>query len=246
MKYILFWLLSIHTATDSIQAQIIHSPVESSIYTVDIHASFDSLLQTHVSDKGVVNYKGLKKDRAILEAYLQTLSDNIPQEDDSRAAQMAYWINAYNAFTLHLIVKNYPIASITKLDDGKTWDIKRIVLANKKYSLNKIENEILRSKYKDPRIHFAVNCAAKSCPPLYNRAYTAENLETVLDERTKAFVNNTAYNTLSAKSVKISKIFEWYAGDFGDITTFLNQYSSKKITPKATVSYQEYNWDLNN
>jgi hypothetical protein len=123
--------------------------------------------------------------------------------------------------------------------------VKRIKLANKKYSLNKIENEILRPQFKDPRIHFAVNCAAKSCPPLYNHAYTAENLETTLEARTKTFINNTKYNTLTSKSVKISRIFEWYSADFGNIQAFLNKYSNKKINSEASVEYNEYNWDLN-
>jgi hypothetical protein len=253
MKYILFWLLAFQTSADSLHAQqttATEQPVTEqraavAVAPTSIHDALDSLLLRHVSDLGVVNYKGLKKDREALEAYLQVLSDNVPQETDSREAQMAYWINAYNAFTLHLIVKNYPVTSITKFDDGKTWDVKRITLANKKYSLNKIENEILRPKFKDARIHFAVNCAAKSCPPLHNRAYTADNLEQLLDERTRAFVNNPKYNTLGKQSVKISKIFEWYAADFGNIQTFLNKYSDKKVNAKATVTYDEYNWDLN-
>jgi Protein of unknown function, DUF547 len=235
MKYILFWLLSLSFPQPPVAQPIV----------VDIHAGFDSLLQKNVSDMGIVNYKGIKKDKAKLDAYLQILSDNIPQETDSRAEKMAYWINAYNAFTLDLIVDNYPTTSITKFDEGKTWDVKRIKLANKKYSLNKIENEILRPQFKDPRIHFAVNCAAKSCPPLYNHAYTAENLETTLEARTKAFVNDTKYNTLTSKSVKISRIFEWYGTDFGNIQAFLNKYSNKKINSGATVAYNEYNWDLN-
>ncbi len=255
MKYILFWLLALQTPIDTLQAQqtpVVEQPApptatepRAALVSTSIHDAFDSLLQKHVSNQGVVNYKGLKKDRAPLEAYLQTLSDNVPQDSDSRESQMAYWINAYNAATLHLIIKNYPLTSITKLDEGKTWDVKRITLANKKYSLNKIENEILRPKYKDARIHFAVNCAAKSCPPLHNRAYTADNLEQLLDERTRAFVGNAKYNTLGKQSVKISKIFEWYATDFGNIQSFLNKYSDKKVGTKATVTYDEYNWDLN-
>ncbi len=247
MKYILFWLLAVQTATPSAQAQeIIPDASKQTVeQVVSIHGAFDTLLQTYVSDKGVVNYKGLKKEQAKLETYLQTLSDHIPQDSDSRSAQMAYWINAYNAFTLHLIVKNYPVSSIIKLDDGKTWDVKRIMLANKKYSLNKIENDILRPKFKDPRVHFAINCAAKSCPPLYNHAFTEDNLERVLEERTRAFVNDPAFNTISAKSVKLSRIFEWYAADFGNIQAWLNQYSTKKVNAQATVSHFEYNWDLN-
>ena len=86
--------------------------------------------------------------------------------------KMAYWINVYNAFTIKMIVDNYPVSSITKLHGGKPWDVKWIELGEKKYSLNEIEHNILRPQFKDARIHFAVNCAAQSCPPILNKAWT--------------------------------------------------------------------------
>lgn len=209
------------------------------------HAAWDALLQQAVSENGKVNYKTFKNNKTALEAYLKTLSDNPPQESWSRAEKMAYWINAYNAFTIGLIADNYPLASILKLDSGKTWDVKRIALGDKKYSLNQIENDILRPQYKDARIHFALNCAAKSCPPLYNRAFTAENLETNLEARTKAFLNNTRYNTITASKASLSKIFEWYAADFGELQKFLNRYANTPLKSGATIEYLEYDWDLN-
>ena len=128
---------------------------------------WNGLLRKYVNSSGKVNYKGFKSDKSKLDAYLKELENNPIQENWSKAKKMAYWINAYNAFTIKLIVDNYPISSITKLHGGKPWDVKWIKLGGQTYSLNNIENDILRPKYKDARIHFAVNCAAKSCPPLF-------------------------------------------------------------------------------
>ncbi|MBK6993643.1 MAG: DUF547 domain-containing protein [Lewinellaceae bacterium] len=209
------------------------------------HESFDSILQKHVSDAGKVNYKGLKTDKAALDAYCKMLSENPVEESWTKEEKMAYWTNAYNAFTLKLIVDNYPTKSILNFDGGKTWDVRRIKIGDKKYSLNNIENDILRPQFKDPRIHFAINCAAKSCPPLWNHAYTAENLELALENRTRDFVNNSNYNTLSASRAQVSKIFDWYGADFGDLKKFLNQYSETKLNNSTAVVFKEYNWDLN-
>jgi len=209
------------------------------------HLGLDSLLKKYVSTAGKVDYAGLKTNKKALDAYCKYLGEHVPDDSWSKQEQMAYWINAYNAFTLQLIVSNYPIASINKLDKGKTWDVKRITLGGKKYSLNMIENDILRPKFKDPRVHFAINCAAKSCPPLYNRAFTPETLETTLEARAKAFVTNKQYNTLSNNSAQVSKIFDWYAADFGDVKTFINKYSVSQVGRTAAITFQEYNWDLN-
>jgi Protein of unknown function, DUF547 len=209
------------------------------------HDAWDALLQKHVDADGKVDYKGFKSDKADLEAYLKTLADNPVQAEWSRAEKMAYWINAYNAFTVKLIVDNYPTKSILNFDGGKTWDVKRIALGGKKYSLNQIENDILRPQYKDARIHFAVNCAARSCPPLYNRAFTAENLESALEARADAFINNTGYNKISTTKANVSKIFEWYAADFGDLKKYLNKYSKKQLNASSAIVYNEYDWDLN-
>lgn len=208
-------------------------------------AIWDSLLQKHVDDDGRVDYRAFKADQPALDSFLQLLSTHPPLPEWPKEEQMAFWINAYNAFTIDLILDHYPVSSIMRLDGGKTWDVRRIPIGGKKYSLNQIENDILRPRFKDPRIHFAINCAARSCPPLLNRAYTAAQLDSLLDARTRAFINNSAYNSLGAKSVKISRIFEWYAADFGGVIGFLNRYSDKKIRSSAVVQYQEYDWGLN-
>lgn len=209
------------------------------------HETWDALLKKHVSATGQVNYKGIKAEKSKLEDYLKTLSTNAPEESWSKAEQMAFWINAYNAFTIKLIVDNYPTSSITKLHAGKPWDQKWIKIGSKTYTLNNIENDILRPQFKDARIHFAVNCAAKSCPPLLNAAWTAANLNANLDAQAKKFINNPAFNKLSEKKAEVSKIFEWYAADFGKLIDFLNKYATTKVSAKAKVSYLEYDWGLN-
>jgi hypothetical protein len=209
------------------------------------HEAWDALLRKYVNAKGQVNYKGLKKELPKIQAYLSLLQNTPPQGDWSRADKMAYWINAYNAFTVKLILDNYPLTSIMKLDNGKTWDVKRIRIGNLSYSLNDIEHEQIRKQFNDPRIHFAVNCAAKSCPPLLNKAWTAANLEADLERQTRAFVNNPQANLISVNQASLSKIFEWYAADFGNLADFLNRYSPVKISGKTSIRYQEYDWSLN-
>ncbi len=214
-------------------------------YSDSMHLMLDSLLQAYVNPAGQVNYKGLQNDLQRLNTYCLLLAEKTPDEQWSREAQMAYWINAYNAFTLQLVANNYPAKSIMRFDAGKTWDVRRITLQGKKYSLNEIENQILRPKFNDARVHFALNCAAKSCPPLYNRAFTSENLHAVLDQRTRLFINNPRFNSLGKKSVRVSKIFDWYKADFGDLRKFLNQYADKPVSAKAAITFNEYDWDLN-
>ncbi len=205
----------------------------------------EQLLQKYVSDEGKVNYKGLKLERKRLEEICQSLSSGEVAAGAPRNEQMAYWINVYNLFTIKLIVDNYPITSIQKLDNGKTWDVARIPIGEKKYSLNDIENKILRTKFKDARIHFALNCGAKSCPPLYNRAWKADNLEANLAQRTVKFINNQKFNKLAQTEIKIAKIFDWYQTDFGSIIDFLNKYSVTKINKNAKIVFLDYDWTLN-
>jgi hypothetical protein len=209
------------------------------------HDAWDKLLRQYVSTAGKVNYKGFQQSKKELTAYLDLLAKNPVQDAWSKNEKMAYWINAYNAFTVKLILDNYPTTSITKLHNGKPWDVKWIKLGEKTYSLNQIENDILRPQFKDARIHFALNCAAQSCPPLLNRAFTAENLNKYLDQQTKAFINNAKFNTISANAVQVSRIFDWYGSDFGDVVAYLNKYSTVKINAKTPVQFTEYNWALN-
>ncbi|MFT6358233.1 MAG: hypothetical protein ACJAYJ_002454 [Saprospiraceae bacterium] len=221
------------------------SKVDAPKNIVPNHSAWNDLLEKNVSAAGKVNYKGFKAQKTVLQNYLDELAANPPTNSWGRKEAMSYWINAYNAFTVKLIVDNYPLKSITDLEGGKPWDKKWIKLGGKTYSLNNIENDILRPKYKDARIHFAVNCAAISCPPILNKAWTASNLNANFNRQAKAFINNPKFNKTSADAVEISKIFDWYAADFDDIITYLNKYSTTKINAGAKVSYMEYDWALN-
>ncbi len=216
---------------------------EKEIEVLD-HKLFDAFLHKYVSLTGDVNYKMMKSHQIELESYINLLQNNPLKNNWTRNQKLAYWINTYNAFTLKLILDNYPVSSITDIAGGKPWDKKWIPLGGKVYSLNQIENDIIRPQFKEPRIHFAVNCAAKSCPKLGNFAYTAGNLNAKLTSQTKAFVNSSE-NEMSSNNIKISKIFEWYKSDFGVLNTFLNKYSTTKINTDATVEYNEYDWSLN-
>lgn len=209
------------------------------------HVLWDVQLGQFVSDKGVVDYSGWQSQEAALDKYLEALSKAVPTKSTPADVEMAYWINAYNAFTVKLILDNYPIKSIMKLDNGKVWDRKWIVLGNATYSLNDIEHEILRKEFDDPRIHFAVNCAAQSCPPLWNRAFTKDNLDLGLEKRTRTFINNPVYNSLHKNKLTLSKIFDWYRQDFGDLVAYVSQYTNMGIDKSATVNFHEYDWSLN-
>ena len=209
------------------------------------HDTWDELLRKYVSASGQVNYGGFKQDKGKLQSYLDLLADNAPTSSMSKNDKIAYWINAYNAFTVDLMVDNYPLSSILKLDGGKTWYVKRITIGGKKYSLNDIEKNILIGQYKEGRVHFAINCAAQSCPPLRNRAWKGSSLNSDLDRASKDFINNNKYNQISKKKANLSRIFDWYKGDFGDVNTFINKYSDIPITSKSKIDFNEYNWDLN-
>ena len=209
------------------------------------YKSWDTFLKKYVSATGDVDYKSIKANKKELDAITKTFSATSVLPSWSKSDQLAFWINAYNAFTIDLIVNNYPLKSIQGLDGGKPWDVKRINIGGKKYSLNNIENDIIRPQFKDARIHFAVNCAAKSCPPILNGAFFGKTLDTQLDDVTKKFINNKKYQTISSSNITLSKIFDWYAVDFGEIVTFMNKYSTVKVNKNAQVTSREYNWALN-
>jgi hypothetical protein len=222
----------------------VKKPVETPVKKRDSdHSVWNDLLKKHVSATGKVNYKGFKTDLELLDSYMRSLNENAPSETASKEERLAYWINAYNAVTIRLIVVNYPLTSITKLDAGKPWDVKRYSNGGKKMSLNDIENNILRPMG-DARIHFALNCAAKSCPPILNEAFTAENVNKLLESRTKQFINSSR-TVVEKDAIKLSKVFEWYAKDFGNVVDFVNKYAKVKASKTAKVTYQEYDWSLN-
>lgn len=215
------------------------------------HAKWDALLKTYVSKAGIVNYKGFEADQKKLTAYLNELESIAPSASWSKNEIMVYWINAYNAYTVQLMVKNYPLKSIMDLKyNGKSaWDHKWIKIGSESLSLNDIEHVKLRKKYSDARIHFAVNCASFSCPILLNTAYTTEQLEAQLEAQAILFINDPKRNQISGSSAKISQLFEWYQGDFTTggktVIDFLNKYSKTKMKAGTKISYMNYDWNLN-
>ncbi|SFT85924.1 Protein of unknown function, DUF547 [Lishizhenia tianjinensis] len=217
------------------------------------HQLWTDLLVKYVDSTGKVDYVGFQKDSLALNTYLQQLAKHTVNDGWTYNQKKAYWINAYNAFTVKLIVDNYPVKSIKDLGGGiykvnTPWDIKFIKLGEKTYDLNNIEHGILRKDFSDPRIHAAVNCASISCPKLRQEAYRADQLEAQLTDQMRAFVNNPEKNTLSKKDIEISSLFKWFSGDFteeGDIIDFLNSYGDIKIDKDAKINYKDYNWDLN-
>lgn len=218
------------------------------------HAIWDSLLRQHVNDAGFVDYEGFLQDSLLFNEYLALLSNNHPNEQNwSKNDRLAYWINAYNAFTVELIMNHFPVTSIKDIKKGipfvnTVWDIKFIEIEDATYDLNNIEHGIIRAKFKDPRIHFAVNCASYSCPKLLNAAFTGEKLDQQLDQATRDFLADPTKNIIKEDQVQLSKILSWYRMDFrkyDGIIDFVNTYGPIKVSPKAKVKYIPYDWSLN-
>lgn len=219
------------------------------------HATWNTLLKKHVGNEGFVSYKGFIKDKTTFEGYLNTLSKTPPSDNWSKNEKMAYWINAYNAFTIKLIMDNYPVKSIKDIGSSiqipfvnTPWQYKFFSIGGEEMKLDEIEHKILRKQFEDPRIHFALVCASYSCPRLLNEAYTAEKLDQQLTTQAKHFLANKKKNEITANKLLLSKYFTWYKGDFtknGSLINYLNKYAPVKINKDADIDYKDYNWSLN-
>lgn len=196
------------------------------------------------------------KDRNILQNYLQYL-ENINISNYSQPEQFAYWINHYNARTVELILENYPIDSIKDISFSffsfGPWDEKLITVDGIDLSLNDIEHRILRPIWKDPRIHYAVNCASMGCPNLLPRPFTSETNEILLDEAAKGFINHPRGVRFEDETLVLSQIFDWYLVDFGgssdNLLKHILEYSEQQFSHtiehyKGKFEY-DYNWQLN-
>ena len=210
------------------------------------YKSYNKFLGSHISEKGNVNYDKIKTNKSELDAIVKQFEKTQPTEKWSREEKLAYYINAYNLYTLKIVTDNYPLKSIK--DIPSVWDKKFIPSGKEKTSLGDIEHKILR-KMNEPRIHFAINCASFSCPNLLNEAYLPKTLDKQLEVAAKSFVNDKTKNNITASEIKISEIFNWFGGDFKtkktSVIDFINNYSTVKIDKKAKVKYLEYNWSLN-
>lgn len=227
---------------------------------------YTSLLQEYVRE-GKVKYPQLCKDRRLAEsiAYLKSTDPNrLPNDRD----RLAFWINAYNAYTLKVICDHYPVKSINDLHSGglvigsvlntTIWDQDFVIINGKAMTLNQIEHKIIRPVFKDPRAHFALVCASKSCPPLRAEAYEGARLDQQLDDQARIFLSDPGRNhfDIANRKASISKIFDWYGKDFGknqqDILLFLSKFLSNEIaaairsdSEKWKVEYLHYDWSLN-
>ncbi|OZV69305.1 DUF547 domain-containing protein [Winogradskyella aurantia] len=216
-----------------------------SVYAQPDHSLWNNFLKTHVSPNGNVDYNSIQNSSTGLETYISTLLENAPTENWSKQEKLAYWINAYNALTIDLILRYYPINSIK--DIKKPWDQSLWQFGDTWYSLNDIEHKILRN-LNEPRIHFAIVCASVSCPKLQNTAFVADKLEAQLTNATKAFLADSSKNKISKDRLELSKIFRWFAKDFrteDSLIDFINRYTDVSILKDAKISYLDYNWDLN-
>ena len=227
---------------------------------------YNNILKKYVLN-GLVDYDNLVKDKN-LNTYIDALSKFDPNTLADKNEKLAFWINAYNAYTLKVIVDNYPISSINDLHTGgriighllkKTvWDKDFVIINNKKMNLNHIEHEIIRVKFKDPRIHFALVCGAISCPPLRNEAYLGSKLNEQLDEQARIFFTDRSKNSFDGKNhiARLSKILDWYGDDFGNndsqilerIKLYLPNQIAESIGDKIIkweIDFKSYDWDLN-
>ena len=231
------------------------SPPVGTTSNVPDHLLWDSLLKKYVDNTGLVNYKVFGEDSTLLSTYIEKLTSNIPNETWSENDQLAYWINLYNAATIKLILQHYPISSIKDIGASiqipfinTPWQIKFIILNGKKYNLDHIEHSIIRKMFDEPRIHFALVCAARSCPKLRNEAYIGDKLENQLTDQAKAFLSDSLKNNISVNKIIISKLFRWYGGDFkkkSSLIDYINQYSPEPIDKDADIDYMDYYWELN-
>jgi hypothetical protein len=218
------------------------------------HSIYGELLGKYVKN-GWVNYQGFKNEEGKLDRYLKVVEET-HTENLSRSEQFAFYINAYNAWTIKLILSEYPgVASIKDLGSilKSPWKKKFCRIDGDLVTLDHIEHGILRPRFRDPRVHFAVNCASKSCPPLISEPYLGSTLDQQLDDTVRAFVNDPEHNRFEGDTLYASKIFKWFAKDFDhDVYGFFLQYAEndlKKVLATkrdmARVKYLDYDWSLN-
>jgi Protein of unknown function, DUF547 len=221
------------------------------------HSILDSVLKARVSE-GRVDYAALSKDPR-LDDYLAKLEMADPAGLATRDERLAFWINAYNAYTLKLIVAHYPLKSIRDVPHAgldSPWDIPVAKVGGRVLTLNHIEHVILRKELAEPRIHYAVVCAAVSCPPLRAEAYVAERLDQQIGEQARLFLTKENRFLLKEKRAELSQIFNWFAADFGgkpeailrSLAPYLDEPIKAALASEAaqwTVVHREYDWALN-
>lgn len=212
-------------------------------------SELNTLLKTHVSPTGEVDYAAIKANPQQLNNYINYVKDvNISSWSANK--KKAFWMNVYNAFTIKLIVDNYPLKSIMDIKENNqnAWKIPFVQAAGRTLDLNDVEHEVLRKDFDDPRIHVGINCASYSCPPIPNYAFTESNVDAQLEILMGQFINDPKRNKLDSTNPQLSKIFEWFKGDFtkgSTLTEYINRFAKTKISDSANLGFLEYNWTLN-
>lgn len=218
---------------------------------------WNSLLGKYVNDKGMVNYRGFKTtDLPALDAFIGKLATARPETFATTAEREAFWVNAYNACVIRNVITSYPIDSVTKVSDF--FKKKAFIVASETLSLDDIENKKIRPVFKDARVHFALVCAARSCPRLLNRAYTGVALDATLDAQAREFLADTTKNRFETAATGpvawLSQVFRWFQGDFidaaGSTINFLKKYAPAAVqpalgNPALRINHLEYDWKLN-
>ena len=223
------------------------------------HSIFDQVLKTYVNNQGRIDYNGIAGDQSF-KIYMQTLK-SAQTDAMSRNGQLAFWINAYNAVTIDKVIKWKPEKSVRETFVPGVWTgtkfftTREHTVAGKSLSQDDIEHEILRKQLKEPRIHFAIICASSGCPPLPRWAYTQENVQAKLEEETRKYINSERGTRIdSAKNqLYLSKLFDWFAGDFeyasGSVLDYIRTYIDKSalafLDQNPKIKWLEYNWALN-
>jgi len=223
------------------------------------HSRFDQILYQYANNKGRVDYNGIAAN-PIFKAYMKSLES---AEIDAMSVneQLAFWLNAYNAVTIDKVIKWKPKKSVRETLIPGIWTSTKFftsrehTVAGKRMSQDDIENDILRKQFKDPRIHFAIICASSGCPLLPRFAYSAENVQTKLEEETRAYLNSARGTSIdeAENTLHISKLFDWFAGDFeskaGSVLNFIKPYLNEKtaafLKRNPRIAYIHYDWSLN-
>ena len=222
------------------------------------HSAFDGLLREHVDDNGWVDYAALAKDAKKLDEYISALA-GAPFDEMSRNERLALLINAYNAFTLRLILDYWDdgkLQSIMKIPSAKRWDDRRWKVGSHLWSLNQIEHEQIRPKFVEPDVHFALVCAAVGCPTLRNEAYHADRIDKQLDAQARYVHTHDRWFRFDASSnvVHLTKLYDWYGGDFEQVAGGVLEYAAR-YSPQLKdaidagrnprIKWLEYDWKLN-
>lgn len=217
--------------------------------TID-HGQWNELVKAYVTPQGMVDYAAFKRLEKFLDSYLLMLS-SVPLDALERDEKLALLINAYNAGTVKLIIENWPLKSIKDIPEEKRWKAERWNIGGKVYSLDQLENEVIRKQFNDPRVHFALNCASIGCPRLRDEAYTGDKLDKQLDEQVRFSLKDPRWLRFdeSANVVHVTKIFEWFPEDFkayGSREAFIAKYLpavKKALDEKKPLKLEFLDWD---